>query len=248
MGLKEAGLRGSLRNVSVGASVIPDSVVSQYDIINDWSQGDGTVTDSVGSDDMSITGDIQDAAIGGETGGEGDGSDDYGQSGSQSIGTNQTFGVAFTFRLPSAQSATYAGLYGNALANRIIIYSGVSGQNGDIQFDISDTNENLLRVYTDATYADDTAHLCVINKGSNDANDIDIYVDDMSTPVSKTVSFNDAFDHTAFNPPVDMAFWARNKDGTIDEHMNITYGVWEFNSEPYTQSERDGLLSRRPEV
>ena len=43
MGLKEPGLRGSLRNVSVGIDVIPDSVTSRPDDDND-----GTSTDSLG--------------------------------------------------------------------------------------------------------------------------------------------------------------------------------------------------------
>jgi len=55
MGFKEAGLRGSLRNVSVGASVIPDSVVYDFDADSlgesnpgPWSdvRGDGQVDDS----------------------------------------------------------------------------------------------------------------------------------------------------------------------------------------------------------
>ena len=41
MGLKESGLRGSLRNVSVGIDAIPDSVVDDFerdDPLDDWSQ------------------------------------------------------------------------------------------------------------------------------------------------------------------------------------------------------------------
>ena len=40
MGLKEPGLRGSLRNVSVGIDAIPDSVVSRPDDNDDFSTDD----------------------------------------------------------------------------------------------------------------------------------------------------------------------------------------------------------------
>ena len=52
MGLKEPGLRGSLRNVSVGIAAIPDSVLKQP-----WDEGEGTtVSDSSGNNDGTIDG------------------------------------------------------------------------------------------------------------------------------------------------------------------------------------------------
>ena len=45
MGLKEGGLRGSLRNVSAGVSAIPDSVVVRYDA-SELELSDGDVVDS----------------------------------------------------------------------------------------------------------------------------------------------------------------------------------------------------------
>jgi len=55
MGLKEAGLRGSLRNVSVGADVIPDSGVSRWTFNNDNISND-TLVDVWGSNDGTIEG------------------------------------------------------------------------------------------------------------------------------------------------------------------------------------------------
>ena len=47
MGLKESGLRGSLRNVSVGIDAIPDTVVEQFDARSAFGTSDeGTTVDS----------------------------------------------------------------------------------------------------------------------------------------------------------------------------------------------------------
>ena len=55
MGLKESGLRGSLRNVSVGIDAIPDDAIAQYDATQE-SYADGesfsTITDQIGDADM----------------------------------------------------------------------------------------------------------------------------------------------------------------------------------------------------
>ena len=54
MGLKESGLRGSLRNVSVGIDAIPDSVVSRWQFNDDSDTS--IAIDSEGANDGDITG------------------------------------------------------------------------------------------------------------------------------------------------------------------------------------------------
>ena len=52
MGLKESGLRGSLRNVSVGIDAIPDSAIAQYDATQEsFNDGDSvsTFADQIGT-------------------------------------------------------------------------------------------------------------------------------------------------------------------------------------------------------
>ena len=54
MGLKEPGLRGSLRSVSTGVSAIPDSVLAQFDATQD-DQSLGSITsipDQIGNNDL----------------------------------------------------------------------------------------------------------------------------------------------------------------------------------------------------
>ena len=62
MGLKESGLRGSLRNVSVGIDAIPDSGTNQWPHDDDASQN--TLTDSIGNTDGQINGPIYEAGKG----------------------------------------------------------------------------------------------------------------------------------------------------------------------------------------
>ena len=65
MGLKESGLRGSLRNVSVGMGAIPDSAIHQYPT----DEGSGTTLgDNVGSADGTISGASWDDTEGGKGG------------------------------------------------------------------------------------------------------------------------------------------------------------------------------------
>ena len=69
MGLKESGLRGSLRNVSVGIDAIPDSAIAQYDATQE-SYADGesfsTITDQIGGADMTGgSGEFTSSGIGG---------------------------------------------------------------------------------------------------------------------------------------------------------------------------------------
>ena len=53
MGLKESGLRGSLRNVSVSIDAIPDSVVTQYEFEDDSDTS--TAIDSVGDNNATLS-------------------------------------------------------------------------------------------------------------------------------------------------------------------------------------------------
>ena len=81
MGLKESGLRGSLRNVSVGIDAIPDSVVYQS-IIGEQEQSEGetidTLVDQVSAENLSANGSptYREDGINGNPAAELDGSND----------------------------------------------------------------------------------------------------------------------------------------------------------------------------
>lgn len=97
MGFKEGGLRGSLRNVSVGATEIPDSVVTQYRYEDD---SDTTVAiDSIGNNPATISGATYTAdAIVGSLALDHDGSDDESTSDNtvdlSALGSDDSFEIA----------------------------------------------------------------------------------------------------------------------------------------------------------
>jgi len=88
----------------------------------------------------------------------------------------------------------------------------------------------------------------VINKTSNSASGINIYIDDMTNAQSTTTGNDGAFDNTNYSNSVNQGFYARNNDGAVDNHIATDAGAFEFNTVPYSQSEREDFVSRRPEV
>jgi len=232
-----------------GGSEIPDSVVYQYDA-GTFATGDTSWADSVGSADMSISGDPQSVSLSDGSGVEGDGTDDYGSAAVADIATNQTLGLAFTVSLSSISnfSAFYGVSDDSNPTNRIAALSGLYGSAGSIEPIFVDANDNRIEVYTTNQYDDGNIHSVIINKSGNTASDIDIYVDDMTTPVSTSTQSDGAFDHTNFNQSRNVGFWSRNNGGSISGYIPATFGVLEFKSEPYTESDRTGFVDRRLEV
>jgi len=233
---------------------IPDSVVYQHDAIADWTSGDGSIPDSVGSEPISLTGDFQDGTIGGKSGINGDGTDDYGLATTQSVFEQTSFGIATTIAVPSGETEAVFGVSNSGSGTDRVLcdfgagVTGGQGVNGAINFEIVDANGNGLGVATDATFDDGSNHAVIINKSGNSVGDISIYVDDMSTAQSDSDIFNENYDPSNHSQSRDLAYFARNNGGSITNHLSMIAGVFEFNNQPYSQSERDSFVSRRPEV
>lgn len=227
----------------------PDSVAYLYraeDFASPWP-------DTVGSADMTVNGLVSSTFSNGEDSVFGDGDDgDYGTaSGPEQIPTNESFGVAFSTEYIALDRTTWFGTQtiDSSPIFEVTDIDFISGLIGRIVFRLADDNGNEISVHTNNTFDDGNAHLVVINKTGNTASDIDIYVDDMSAPVQTGVASDAAFDHTAYTPPADMAFWALNNQGSISGRKKLQHaGFYEFNTQPYNESERNNLLSRRPEV
>ena len=107
MGLKESGLRGSLRNVSVGIDAIPDSGLDhEYDLREEsFSDQDtlSSLTDRTGSNNLSASGDPT-AEIDGINGNQSvllDGVDDEFSGGVHNLGSEDEYTVAFVFEMES---------------------------------------------------------------------------------------------------------------------------------------------------
>jgi len=221
---------------------IPDSVEYQYvagNFASPWA-------DEVGGADMTVNGISASTFSNGEESVAGDGSNDFGiADGPESIGSNQSFTLAFTNQFSSVSSLESAfGAFDGAAELNV----RTNNDTANFQLQLSDSNANILRVSSDNTFGDGTPHAVVFTKTGDTASDISLYVDDMANEEPLIIEVDDAFDHTNFNLTTNMAFFARNNQGSIGLYGNRDCGVFEFASAAYTQTQRENFVSRRPEV
>jgi len=227
-------------------STIPDSVDYQVrveEFASPWPF-------NIGGVEMTVTNLSATTFDNGEDAVTGDGTDDYGQaSGPETIPSNETLGLAFTTAWPgSGSSDNWLGVDeagGRWDLDETDFYTGEAGH---IKFSLGDGNGNSLTVELDNRYDDDSVHAVVINKSGNTASDIDVYVDDMGSTEPFTVRDDGGFNHADYSVSSDLAFWARNADGSIERYKQMRAAVFEFWDSPLSQSERDDFVSRRPEV
>jgi len=233
-------VRTGAGDVLFSANSIPDSLENQYDFVNNLSAGDGSVNDPIGSDPMSLSGTFTDATIGGESGAEGD-STDNGTADAYDAAADDSFGLAFSFA-GSKFSGDFAGA--DEAFNPGI---SVRGEGGNIELLLADDDNHRISAKTSSTFDGGSTYACVINKNGNTASDIKIYITDMTNPESVTTP-DSSSKYQSDGVDTNWKFWARNNDGTADNHINVTMGVFEFNSDTYSQTDRQNFVSRRPEL
>jgi len=217
MGLKNGGLRGSLRNI--GTSVgIPDSEADQK-LIHRWVLDDvnGTVEDSVGNADgtnngiSSISGDW----LGGSAG-EGDGLSHISTSTLGAFGSALTtdFAIAYSFTT-TATSLGRVTAVGNS-ADSTALYPAID--NGVLTLPLSDSSGNIIGNETNsATFNDGEQYRVVLNKKTNDPSNFEIWVNQVeeATSVSVDQGFNTTTDFDE-----DLALFAWNNSGSIAQQLS----------------------------
>ena len=223
-------------------SAIPDSVEYQIvaqDFADPWPFAIGNLSMSVnGLSESTFSNNVASVF--------GDGIDDYGAAdGPQDMWEYETLGVAFTIEYSNLDQFDRVLGSGIGGESRVSIRGGDSGA---INHRIIDDNDNRIEVETSSTFDDGNAHLFVINKLGDNADDLVFYVDDMENEESLSIETDSGFNHENYSNPFELFFWAFNSSGDPGNYGEFDAGIFEFNSEPYTESERDGLLSRRPEV
>ena len=239
MGLKESGLRGSLRNVSVGIDAIPDSVVYQWrreDFADPWPA-------NVSDVDMTVNG--LSTTNGFVTG---DGTDDHGLAdGPQTLpNNNPDIGLAFTFRTSDVDDIhpVFAVEDGT---ERFAVWLG-RRTNGAINLEFHDGNDDRYEVETDLTFDDGDAHAVILNKPDDNPSNLDIFVDDMENAVDITVQSDSGYDSSELSLNEDLGFFTFNSSGNIRDESDTDVGIFEFNDEVFSESERKEFVSRRDEV
>jgi len=227
---------------------IPDSVVHQYPVSTFTTS---TWSDNVGSADMTVNGLSANTFGNGEDSVLGDGSSDHGlvTNGPRDLPSNETFGVAFTIEYTSLGGHVFAATDGSGDNRfRVLDEPFFDSSSGELNIEVSDRNSNGLVVETNDAFDDGNPHAVVINKTSN--SNFDFYVDDMTSSVATSKFRDNGFNHNNYNPTkeTDLAFFSNTLDGSVFKHGNFEAGVFEFNSDPYNQSERLEFVNRRPEV
>lgn len=228
------------------APLIPQSLTHQYPVETFTSS---TWDDDIGSGNMSVNGMFSSTFSNGEDSVFGDGTDDIGlATGPEQLATNQTWGIALTINYVAENGfQDFTGVRSGNGQDVLAIFEDGNGVSGNIGAYLQDGNGNTLQVHTSSDYSG-SLHTIVINKNGNSTADIDFYVDDMSSPVSKTTETDQAYDHTTVSMDYDMGFFSRNNQGTAEFPSEGDVGIFEFNSQPYSQTEREELIVRRPEV
>ena len=221
MGLKEPGLRGSLRNVSVRIGAIPDSEADQK-LAHRWLLGDDDgaldVSDSEGGADGTnngvspVEGDYADGVAG-----EGDGSSYIETSSLGSFGGDMTNDFAIALTIETTDNGCYFLGHENDDRTRLTVGIGEFVSDDRLEFYIQDSDTNSERVESDSQFNDGSKHRVVFNKTGNSASDFEIWVDQSEVGVSVDVS-------QGFNNPSDfddaVALFAVNIQGSISNNHN----------------------------
>jgi len=220
---------------------IPDSVENQYpaeDFASPWP-------DQVGDADMSVTG-LSKTTLNGSDVVTADGQDDHGVADILDLGGQQTWGFAMTFAtsVSGDDFPRIIGISDTSFDNSCQI---VIRDTGVISFEWR-INNNRIRVTSSDAVNDGELKSIIINKNGDGADDIEVYVEDMTTDQSN-IGLDDNLDSS--NWPLDDSYgiYARRlTDGTVDNNIAGDAGVFEFANEPLSESEREDFIERRPEV
>jgi hypothetical protein len=226
---------------------VPDSVEHQYRAEN-FTQ---TVwPDTAGNADMLINGPVQ-GTISGEPSVSSDGVDDSAtSSGPETVVTQTEYGVAFTLNsIDTTDLSVFLGANGSDGAFNLNDSDFNDGSTGDLKLKIDDNSGSDIDVESTQVVCDGVTHLICVNKRGDSGSQVEFYIDDMTTQATTTVHNNDTgFDSQNYTISADMGFFSLNNQGTTVNFKSLDFGLIEFNSEPYTQTERENIIGRRPEV
>ena len=223
---------------------IPDSVTDQFTAQSFAKPWPNEIPDS---NSMSVEGLSEDPDwIDNNPGVEGDGVDDFGYSDLQfDPAATEAWSVALT--IETEDSGRPMGEINVGGDDFIFIVDLDTRAAGEMAFRWRSNNDEIV-IGTNEQVDDGEVHAIVINKRSDSADDIEIYVDDMSNNLA-IVDTDESPDSGSYaEDPSDIGFFAVNERGSGSSFTQCTCGSFEFNSEPFTEQERNGFVSRRPEV
>jgi len=233
----------------VFGNVIPDSVeyqINSEDFADPWPF-------DVGNIDMTVTGLTQDTFSTGDTSVFADQTDSgTAGDGPETIPSNQQWSVFATVQYNAVDVSEFDSWFSAESSTsaefKLRVSEDAQGNHGFLIDAVDDNGgDAFFRVRTDeGGFGDGNPHLCVItvDGGSNASDDVEIYVDDMITPVSTVVEFDTGFDHTNYNMDSSLSFFSDGGSAHVRGHS----GTFGFADGFLSQTERESIKSRRPEV
>ena len=208
----------------------PDSVVLQY-FATAVSGGETTWPDDNNVQNMTLSGGESDATLSDSSqalGFDGDGDHGTFPMPSELDGNNiQEFSVEFAVQYSHTDQNELFGILNNDGTQFIRARTNVDGgnntDNGNLNFDLRDSNDNRIQMDLNASNLNDgNRHDISIIVNDSTTNDVDVIIDgSASTPnfvTSDGPNSFDAWDH-------DMAISARNSQGTIDLNLQSDIGA-----------------------
>jgi hypothetical protein len=220
----------------------PDSLEHQY-LAENFSQSGWP--DTEGTANMTVSG-LTAGAQGGTDTVVSDGVDDFGLSdGPQDIAQTTQFTIAFAFQSSDLTDNTAFLAVDDGSNGRMFCFDfdNQDGSLGELAFFV-EASGNRLTVETTGVIVDGSAHLVVIRKlKDSGSNPVEIYVDDMSTPVPTVKQADQGFSSSDYAPTIDMGFFCRNK-GTQSFHKAFSAGRFEFYSDALSAQQRKNLKAR----
>ena len=246
MGLKEPGLRGSLRNVSVGIDAIPDSVVPQKEIHSYPVTGFTTENwpDGIGQSDIdTINGPtFDDSLFGSEGGVKGDGVDDFAQSdtmGSFGSNINGSWAVAIPFSTTD-NDGHILGVANESNDTNFVVELGQNVPDNKLGASFRDDSRDTQRINCTPDVNDGANYVVIIQSTGSSASDKAIYFEPNNDVSS--IDFDDGPLGTTSNFDLPMTYFSRNLFGDVDSHLEISLNTPRWFDDSLTESERSDVF------
>jgi hypothetical protein len=201
--------------------------------------------DTAGNADGSVSGPVK-GTLNGEPVVISDGVDDrVVVDGPQNLPTQKSLTVAITFQGTDKTNVTeWLACAGSSSLFELFDTDVQDGSNGEIQLGFLDSNRNGLGVESKKNVMDGNSHLVLAVKSGDTGQDVDIYIDTVSSAANSAVQVSTGFDSSQYIPPPQMGFFCRSDNFTFDRFKALSVGRIEFFSSALTAQERQNVKSR----
>jgi hypothetical protein len=176
----------------------------------------------------------------------GDGVDDIGRASAPAqIPQSKRFSVAVSVASASKRDNRFLfGADNGTVEFQVGDADFFDGSLGEPLFQLTDANGNAITVEPATDIFTQTPKLLIITKDGDAAQDVQMYIQDMETPVSRTTVDDTGFSSADYSQPFDMGFFGRIERGGAAKQLETTVGRFEFYSDALDEQERKNVKNR----